>query len=111
MRSWGWAALDLATGRRASQNADLRLPMCSSFKWLLAAAILSRADTGQEDLRREIAFGPRDIVFKQPDRRGCGESAEGPARLSVERLCEATVTLSDSAAATSCSAPLAAPLD
>ena len=95
----GWAAIDLATGRRASANADLRLPMCSSFKWLLAAAVLSRAESGREDLRREIPLGPTDIVFNSPTVEAAVKGTASPAHLSIERLCEATVTLSDSAAA------------
>ena len=96
---YGWAALDLSSGRRAAVNPDLRLPMCSSFKWLLAAAILSRAEAGSEDLRREIAFGPKDLVFNSPTVEAAVKGANGSARLPVEKLCEATVTLSDSAAA------------
>ena len=96
---FGWAALDLGTGGHASVNADLRLPMCSSFKWLLAAAVLSRADIGEEHLRREITATSKDVVFNSPTVEVAVKAASGPARLSVERLCEATVTLSDSAAA------------
>ena len=106
---YGWAALDLSTGRRASHHADLRLPMCSSFKWLLAAAVLSRSETGEEDLRREITFGPKDLMFNSPTAEAAVKAADGRARLSVERLCEATVTLSDSAAANLLLATLGGP--
>ena len=96
---FGWAALDLETGRRAAVNADLRLPMCSSFKWLLAAAVLSRADAGREDLRREIGFGVGDLVFNSPTVQAAVRMSDGRGSLSVEKLCEAAVALSDSAAA------------
>lgn len=96
----GFAAMDLATGHVTAANPDLRLPMCSSFKWLLAAAVLQRVDGARDRLDRRLAFGPRALVFNSPAceaalKRAGGERAE----LSLADLCEAMVTLSDSAAA------------
>lgn len=41
----GVAALDLSSGRRIGYRADERFPMCSTFKAMAAAAVLSRVDS------------------------------------------------------------------
>src|SRR3954463_3685931 len=46
----GVAVLDTLTGKRIGQREHERFPMCSPFKLLAAAAILSRVDAGQESL-------------------------------------------------------------
>ena len=95
-----WWALDLGSGRMMGENPDLQLPMCSSFKWLLASMVLSRMDRGMENLNRSIQFGPKDIVFNSPTVEGALKAAGGSTgSLTVRDLCEAAVTLSDSAAA------------
>lgn len=43
---WAWWALDLGSGQTMGANPDLQLPMCSSFKWLLASMVLFRVDRG-----------------------------------------------------------------
>ncbi|MES2443796.1 MAG: class A beta-lactamase [Pseudomonadota bacterium] len=97
---WAWWALDLGSGRTMGENPDLQLPMCSSFKWLLASMVLSRVDRGIESLKRTIQFGPKDIVFNSPTVEGALKAAGGSmSSLSIRDLCQATVTLSDSAAA------------
>ena len=96
----GWWALDLSNGRTIGENPDLQFPMCSSFKWLLASMVLSRFDRGLENLDRMISFGPTDVVFNSPTVAGALKAAGGSrASLSIASLCEATVSLSDSAAA------------
>src|SRR5689334_1817140 len=52
----GVAVLDTRTGARAAHRANERFPMCSTFKFLAAAAVLKRVDKGQERLDRKIAF-------------------------------------------------------
>ena len=44
----GVAALDTGSGRRLDYQADERFPMCSTFKFLAAAAVLKRVDEKQE---------------------------------------------------------------
>ena len=95
-----WWALDLGSGRTMGDNPDLQLPMCSSFKWLLASMVLSRVDRGMERLDRQIQFGTKDLVFNSPTVEAALKRAGGShASLTMRDLCEATVTLSDSAAA------------
>lgn len=43
----GISLLDSATGRRLGQREDERFPMCSTFKFVLAAAVLQRVDRGE----------------------------------------------------------------
>ena len=85
------------------ENPDLQLPMCSSFKWLLASMVLSRVDRSIESLNRTIQFGQKDIVFNSPTVEGAlkagGKSTASLKLRELRELCEATVTLSDSAAA------------
>ena len=52
----GVAVLDTRTGGRAGHRANERFPMCSTFKFLAAAAVLKRVDAGQEALDRSIVF-------------------------------------------------------
>lgn len=93
-----WASLDKASGRRAGVNVDARMPMCSTFKWLLAAHVLWRVDRGRERLDRPIAFGRADLLEYAPTVRAALGRRER-ATLTVGALCEGTVTLSDNAAA------------
>jgi beta-lactamase class A len=97
---YGWAALDLATGRRSAGSPELRLPMCSSFKWLLAACVLAGADAGRLRLDRGLAFGPADLLPHSPVTAAALKAAGGGrAQLPMEALCAAAVTVSDNAAA------------
>ena len=96
----GWAMLELGSGRIAAVNADLRLPMCSSFKWLLAACILSRVDRNQEQLDRMLRFGVPDLLDYAPTTRAALTAAGGVSvAMPIVALCEAAVTLSDNTAA------------
>jgi beta-lactamase class A len=91
----GVAVLDTRTGARAGHRADERFPMCSTFKMLLAAAILARVDAGKEQFARRIRFEKRDIMDYSP----ATEHRIGGTGMSVAELCEAAVTLSDNTAA------------
>jgi beta-lactamase class A len=93
----GVAALDLQTGARFQYRADERFAMCSTFKLLLASAILSRVDTGLEDLDREISITRDDLVPWAPvieeELRTRTES------MTIRELCVAIMALSDNSAA------------
>jgi beta-lactamase class A len=91
----GVQAFDTGSGRRIARRADERFPMCSVFKWLLAANVLARVDAGREQLEREVRYRARDLVGYAPVTRG--HVSEG--RLSVAQLCAAAVTVSDNGAA------------
>jgi len=91
----GVAVFDAASGRVAGRRLDERFPMCSTFKWLLAAAVLQRVDAGREDLARRVVFGRDALLAHSP----VSERRVGGAGMSVAELCEAAVTVSDNAAA------------
>lgn len=95
-----WATLDKATGRFSGVNVNDRMPMCSTFKWLLAACVLARTDRGLERLSHRISFGPGDLLGYAPTVRAALTAAGGDrASLSIKDLCEAAVTVSDNSAA------------
>ncbi len=90
----GVAALDLGTGRRVDHRADERFPLCSTFKFLAAALVLSRVDRNEERLDRRIPYTAADLVPYSP----VTETHVGPDGMSVGELCEAAMTLSDNTA-------------
>jgi beta-lactamase class A len=91
----GVAALDVASGRRLTLREHERFPMCSTFKWLLAAQVLARVDAGQEQLDRTIAYDDRDLLDYAPITRARVAAGAMP----VEDLCDAIVRHSDNTAA------------
>jgi len=91
----GVAMLDTGSGRRIDHRGNERFPLCSTFKVLLAGAILSRVDRGQERLDGAVPYGPADLLAHAPVARA--HAAEG--RLSMEELCAAAMVVSDNTAA------------
>ena len=90
----GLAALDITTGRQIGWRADERFVYCSTFKAFLAAATLVRIQDGQEGLDRLVPITAADMVSHAP--------VTGPATgssLSVDRLMQAIVEVSDNPAA------------
>jgi beta-lactamase class A len=101
----GVAALDTGDGRRVVYRDQERFPMCSTFKTLLAAQVLSRVDTGQEHLDRVIPYGVTDLLDYAPVTRT--HVAEG--RMTVDTLTAAAVEQSDNTAANLLLATLGGP--
>jgi beta-lactamase class A len=91
----GVMALDTGTGHTISYRAQERFAMCSAFKWLLAAAVLAKVETGALSLDEMIAYKQTDLLDYAPVVRA--HLAEG--RLPVRALCAAAVEVSDNAAA------------
>lgn len=91
----GVAVLDSASGRQANWRGDERFAMCSTFKFLLAAAILARVEKGEQTLERRIPILASDLVSHSP----VTEKLVGSEGASIAELCEATMTISDNAAA------------
>lgn len=101
----GVAALDLKSGRRLAHRAGERFAMCSTFKFLLAAAVLKRVDGGREQLDRLLPFGQADLLPYSPTTT----ARVAESRLSVGDLCEAAITVSDNTAANLLLATLGGP--
>ena len=90
----GVAALDTGSGRRLTWRADERFVMCSTFKLSLAAAVLAKADRGDEKLYRLLhieAGVPIGLSTITGQNVGRG--------LTIEELCRAAVVFSDNGAA------------
>lgn len=91
----GLAAID-STGRaRIAYRADERFPMCSTFKALLAAAVLARVDARRERLDRLIPYRKADLLDYAP----ATTANLGKGGMSVSDLCAAAVEQSDNTAA------------
>jgi beta-lactamase class A len=90
----GVAALDTETGERLGHRQDERFAMCSTFKLVLAAAVLSRVDQGELSLKERVAVRQEDLVPYAP----VVEPSVG-GELTLQELCEAAVVVSDNAAA------------
>ena len=62
----GVAVLDTGSTKTLSYRAGERFAMCSTFKLLLAAAILKRIDTGSLKRDQLVRFGAADLVTWSP---------------------------------------------
>lgn len=91
----GIAVLDTATGKLTGNRIDERFAMCSTFKALAVAFVLSRVDRGQERLDRRIYFTDHDLVAPYKGTK----PHVGAAGMTIAELCEAAITVSDSTAA------------
>jgi beta-lactamase class A len=91
----GVAALDTATGKRVGHRATERFPMCSTFKFLLVASILSRVDRNEEKLDRFIPYATADLLEYAPIAKA--HLREGG--MTISALCAAAITYSDNTAA------------
>jgi len=69
--------------------------MCSTFKWVLAAAILAKVDSRQLSLDETVPYGPSELLEYAPATRDhVGEGA-----MTIDALARAAVTVSDNTAA------------
>jgi beta-lactamase class A len=91
----GVAVLDTGSGTQLAFRGTERFPLCSTFKLLLAAAVLARVDAGTEQLERSIAYTEADLLDHAPVTRA--HVSEGS--LTVRALCAAAVETSDNTAA------------
>ncbi|WP_079222908.1 L2 family extended-spectrum class A beta-lactamase [Stenotrophomonas maltophilia] len=91
----GVTVLDTGSGRRiAGHRQDERFPMCSTFKSMLVAHVLSLADAGRISLDTRVPIAEKDLLSYAPvARRHVGKD------LSVRDLCRGTLTTSDNTAA------------
>jgi beta-lactamase class A len=89
----GVALLDTGSGRRFAWRGDERFPLCSTFKFLLAADLLRRADGGQERLDRRLPIRAVRMGNSPFSKSRVGHDA------SLRELCRASIELSDNEAA------------
>src|ERR1043166_1836529 len=91
----GVAALDTGSGKRLDHRSQERFPMCSTFKFLAAAAVLMRVDERQEKLERFIRYDAKDILEYAPVTKA--HLKDGGMTLGA--LCAAAIEQSDNTAA------------
>lgn len=91
----GVCALDPRSGRTLGLREHERFAMCSTFKLLLAAAVLRRADRSQLDLEQSVKFGPDDMLSHAP----VTSTKLSTGSMSIRELCAAAVEMSDNPAA------------
>ena len=91
----GVAVLDTDSGRSLAWRADELFPMCSTFKWLLAAQLLTRIDAGEEQGDRVVPYASRDLLEHSPVTSANLEQG----RMPVLDLAAAAVSQSDNTAA------------
>jgi beta-lactamase class A len=90
----GVAALDTGGGKRLDYRSEERFPMCSTFKFLAAAAVLKRVDDGQDKLDRFVSYSEKDILEYAPVTKA--HLPEGGMKLGA--LCAAAIEQSDNTA-------------
>jgi len=90
----GVAALDTGNGKRLDYRSEERFPMCSTFKFLAAAAVLKRVDGGQEKLDRFVSYDAKDILEYAPVTKA--HLKDGG--MTLDALCAAAIEQSDNTA-------------
>ena len=90
----GVAVLDTGSHRRTGYHADQRFPMCSTFKLLLAAEMLHRADTGGQSPDQPLAIPPLPLLGHSPR-----TEPHAGGTMTIAELCSAATAESDNTAA------------
>ncbi len=90
----GVATLDTGSGKRFDYRSQERFPMCSTFKFLAAAAVLKRVDQGKEKLKRFVRYDAKDILEYAPVTKA--HLKDGGMTLGA--LCAAAIEQSDNTA-------------
>lgn len=90
----GVAFRESGTGRELSYRGDALFPHCSSFKFSLAAMLLSRGESGAIDAHEHVRWSEEDLMFVSP----LTTSRLDQGATLIE-LAEATQISSDNAAA------------
>jgi len=100
----GVAVVDTGTGEHANYRGNERFPLCSTFKFLLAAAVLQRVDRHEEALNRAIGIPNSPVLGHSPL-----TLPHAGRTMTVATLCHAIVTQSDNTAANLLLASLGGP--
>jgi beta-lactamase class A len=90
----GVAALDTGSGKRLDYRSEERFPMCSTFKFLAAAAVLKRVDGEKEKLDRFVSYAEKDILEYAPVTKAHLEDGG----MTLGAVCAAAIEQSDNTA-------------
>lgn len=86
-------ALDTATGHRVAYREQARFAFCSTFKVLLAAAVLQHSQAQPDLLARRVRYGADALVVYSPVTERHVETG-----MTVAELCAAALQYSDNTA-------------
>lgn len=86
----GLAVLDTADGQRFEHRGNERFAMCSTFKLMLAAAILSRIDSGTLRLDQPVSFTRSDLLSVSPLAEAYPEGGTVTLQKTLTSLLEAS---------------------
>ena len=86
-------AIDTASGKTVAYRAEDRFAFCSTFKVILAAAILAKSAEDQALLDRRITYAPDQLVTYSPI-----TEQHVQAGMTVRELCAAALQYSDNTA-------------
>ncbi|RBA23094.1 class A beta-lactamase [Herminiimonas fonticola] len=92
----GVAAINTGNGMRVQYRADERFPFCSTFKTIVAAAILQKSATDKGLLAKRIHYNKDELVKSGYAPITQKYIADG---MTIAELCAATLQYSDNAAA------------
>jgi beta-lactamase class A len=90
----GVAASDTSNGNHLDHRSEERFPMCSTFKFLAAAAVLKHVDEGKENLDRFIRYDAKDILEYAP----VTKAHLNDGGMTLDALCAAAIEQSDNTA-------------
>ncbi|AJJ11032.1 beta-lactamase OXY-1 [Yersinia rohdei] len=90
----GITVINTGNGRKIQYRGTQRFPFCSTFKFILAAAVLNKSASQPKLLDKHLHYHERDLLSYAPITRK--NLAHG---MSVSQLCAATVQYSDNTAA------------
>ncbi len=90
----GVAAVDTGSGHWIGHRAEERFAMCSTHKFLTAAAILSLVDQGRLTLDQRVSYSRADLLEYAP----VASKNLDAGFMTVDALCAATVGWSDNTA-------------
>ncbi len=91
----GVAARDTGSGRGVRYRAAERFALCSTHKFLSAAAILAQVDLGRMSLDRRVPYTHADLLGYAP----VTSKHVGAGFMTVDALCAAAIEWSDNTAA------------
>lgn len=92
----GVSALNMANDNRVEYRAEERFPLCSTFKVMVAAAILQRSASEAQLLQKRIRYNKEQVEKSGYAPITQKHLADG---MTIAELCAATLQYSDNAAA------------
>jgi beta-lactamase class A len=90
----GVSAVDTSNSKPIDYRPEERFPMCSTFKFLAAAAVLKRVDDKQVKLERFVSYDAKDILEYAP----VTKEHLKDGGMTLRALCAAAIEQSDNTA-------------